>query len=146
MESVSHLRLKTLVFTLIVIVSDSFGNLLFTIGMKQQAEPLLLSPLAYIEAIFRPWVAAGIVLLVIFLLSRMTLLGWADLSYVLPVTSLGYALSALLGKVFLGEHISTHRAVGILSIVAGTAINMLALGLTPFLEPSPEPVEAGRAA
>ena len=32
-------------------------------------------------------------------LSRMALLSWADLSYVLPVTSVGYVLVALIGKI-----------------------------------------------
>ncbi len=117
-----HLQLKTQIFTLIVIFSNPFGDLFLTFGMRQQTEPLLLSPMAYIEAIFRPWTAAGIVLLIVWLLARMTLLGWADLSYVLPVTSLGYVLAALLGKLFMGEQISPHRWAGILLIVGGTAI------------------------
>ena len=50
----------------------------------------LETPLAYIAALFRPWVALGVLLLILWLLSRMTLLSWADLSYVLPVTSVGY--------------------------------------------------------
>ena len=31
----------------------------------------------------------------------MALLSWADLSYVLPVTAIGYVLVALVGRVFL---------------------------------------------
>ena len=45
-------------------------------------------------------------LLILWLLSRMTLLSWADLSYVLPVTSIGYVLVALAGELFLHEAIS----------------------------------------
>ena len=33
-------------------------------------------------------------------------MSWADLSYILPVTAIGYVLSALAGKLFLAEHIS----------------------------------------
>ena len=62
-----------------------------------------LSPLALHPADFQPWVLLGTTLLIFWLLSRMTLLGWADLSYVLPVTSIGYVLNAILGKVFFGE-------------------------------------------
>ena len=54
----------------------------------------------------------GTTLLILWLLSRMTLLGWADLSYVLPVTSIGYVLSAVLGKVFFGEQITWQRWLG----------------------------------
>ena len=52
----------------------------------------------------------------------MSLLSWADLSYVLPVTSVGYVLSALCGKFFLAEQISLTRWAGTLLIVAGTAM------------------------
>jgi len=58
-------------------------------------------------------------LLVVWLLSRMTLLGWADLSYVLPVTAIGYVLTAILGKYFFGEQISWQRWMGTLLIMAG---------------------------
>ena len=73
-------------------------------------------------AIFTPWVALGIALLILWLLSRMVLLSWADLSYVLPVTSLGYVANALMGHFFLGEHITLARWSGTLLIVAGTVL------------------------
>ena len=52
-----------------------------------------ISPLPYIAALFNPWVALGVSLLIVWMLSQMTLLSWADLSYVLPVTSVGYVLA-----------------------------------------------------
>ena len=75
-----------------------------------------------VRAIFAPWVALGIVLLILWLLTRMVLLSWADLSYVLPVTSLGYVANALMGHFFLGEHITLARWSGTLLIVAGTVL------------------------
>ncbi len=72
--------------------------------------------------IFSPYVLLGITLLILWLLSRMALLSWADLSYVLPVTSLGYVASALIGRFFLGEQISPVRWGGTLLIVAGTVL------------------------
>ena len=85
------------------------------------AAALTLPPLDYIPAIFTPWVALGISLLIVWLLSRMALLSWADLSYVLPVTSLGYVASALLGALLperadhaaaLGGHAADRRGNG----------------------------------
>ena len=90
--------------------------------MKHRGEALTLSPLSYIAAIFSPWVALGILLLVLWMLSRMALLSWADLSYVLPVTALGYVANALLGKWFLNEQISLERWLGTLLIVVGTSL------------------------
>jgi drug/metabolite transporter (DMT)-like permease len=52
----------------------------------------------------------------------MALLSWADLSYVLPVTSIGYVIVALIGRVFLNESISTTRWAGIVLIMAGVAL------------------------
>ncbi len=113
---------KTRLFTAIVVSSNALGNLFLTRGMKAFPGTLSLSPVPYISAIFSPWVAAGVALLIVWMLSRMALFGWADLSYVLPVTSMGYVLSALMGRYFLGEHVSLRRWAGTIFIVAGTAI------------------------
>jgi uncharacterized membrane protein len=94
--------------------------------MKHQAAQLGFSPWPYIRLIFSPWVLVGTTLLIFWLLSRMTLLGWADLSFVLPVTSIGYVLTALLGKLFLAEEISWQRWMGTALIVIGMAF----VGLT----------------
>jgi drug/metabolite transporter (DMT)-like permease len=64
----------------------------------------------------------GVSLLIVWLLSRMTLLSWADLSYVLPVTSVGYVLVAFAGRWLLDERITGTRWAGILLIVAGVAL------------------------
>ena len=61
-------------------------------------------------------------MLILWMLSRLTLLSWADLSFVLPVTSLGYVLAALMGKLFLAEEVSWPRWAGTLLIVAGIAL------------------------
>jgi drug/metabolite transporter (DMT)-like permease len=63
-----------------------------------------------------------VVLLILWMASRMALLSWADLSYVLPVTSVGYVLVALAGKILLHEQISTRRWAGIILIMAGVAL------------------------
>ena len=114
--------MKTRVFTIIVILSNVLGNFFLTWGMKHRAEALTLSAGSYIQAILSPWVSLGISLLILWMLARMALLSWADLSYVLPVTSLGYVGNALAGKLFLNEQISASRWTGTLLIVAGTIL------------------------
>jgi uncharacterized membrane protein len=118
----SRIQWKTRAFALLVILSNTLGNFSLTWGMKHRTESLTLSPLSYVQAIFSPWVAAGILLLILWMLSRMALLSWADLSYVLPVTALGYVLNAFMGKLFLDEQITIARWAGTLLIVAGTAL------------------------
>jgi uncharacterized membrane protein len=115
-------RVKTLVFAIVVILSNAIGNLLLTLGVREDKHQLSVSPLDYVVAIFDPWVMAGVALLVLWLLSRMALLSWADLSYVLPVTALGYVASLLLARTFLNEQVSIQRWAGTALIVAGIAL------------------------
>ena len=117
---------KTKALTVFGILPNVLGNFALSWGMKHQATQLADSPLAYIRTIFSPWVLLGTTLLILWLLSRMTLLGWADLSFVLPVTSIGYVLTAILGKVFFAEQITWQRWLGTLAIMIG----MVLVGLT----------------
>lgn len=116
------LRLKTRILTAIVIAANVLGNFFMSWGLKQRGAALGASVLEYLTVFVDPWVAGGVCLLIVWLLSRMTLLSWADLSYVLPITSIGYVLNAIMGWLFLGEHISAARWTGTLLIVAGTAL------------------------
>jgi drug/metabolite transporter (DMT)-like permease len=102
-----------------VTVSAAAGDSLLSQGMKEVGTISFqhLSPL--ILAILNPWVALGILFLLVFFASYMTALSWADLTYVLPATSLGYVLLALIAKFLLHEQISTTRWLGIVLISAG---------------------------
>jgi drug/metabolite transporter (DMT)-like permease len=113
-----RLRAKTWICAVLVVLSNVFGNFFLKRGMP----PELPTPLDYITVLFRPWVALGVVLLILWMLSRMALLSWADLSYVLPVTSIGYVLVALAGRLLLNEQITHRRWMGIVLIVAGVAL------------------------
>src|ERR1019366_7042803 len=93
----ARLRFKTWICATVVVLSNVFGNFFLKKGMP----PKLPTPWSYITVLFDPWVALGVVLLILWMMSRMTLLSWADLSYVLPVTAIGYVLVAVLGRVFL---------------------------------------------
>jgi drug/metabolite transporter (DMT)-like permease len=112
---------KTRLFAAIVILSNTLGNYSIARGMKHLDVPAD-APLRMIQAIFTPWVALGICLLILWLLSRMAFLSWADLSFVVPVTSLGYVANALMGYFYLGEHITGKRWLGTLLIVSGTIL------------------------
>src|SRR5437660_1392009 len=115
----ARLRFKTWVCVTIVVLSNAFGDFFMKRGIPASAQ--LSRPTEYIATLFQPWVAAGVALLILWQMSRMALLSWADLSYVLPVTSIGYVVVALIGKVMLHEEISPVRWAGILLIVAGVA-------------------------
>jgi drug/metabolite transporter (DMT)-like permease len=112
---------------LITLLLRPFGNLSLAWGMKHFPQLLSFHPFLYLKALTDPYVAIGISLLVLALLTRMALLSVADLSFVLPLTATGYILSALLGKIFLGEQVSSGHWLGTLLIFAGVAL----VGSTP---------------
>jgi uncharacterized membrane protein len=116
-----QLRWKTPAFAAIVVLSNVLGNLFLKWGMGQ-ANEITSSPLSFIRAIFNPWVSLGICLLIVWLLSKMFLLSWADLSFVLPVTAFGYVLTTVFSRLFLGEHISAARWAGTFLIAAGSIL------------------------
>jgi uncharacterized membrane protein len=116
------MRLKTLSLSAVVVLLNTAGNFYLGLGMKQA--PADLGP---ILSLLQPWVLLGIALLIVWTLLRMKLLEWADLSYVLPVTAVGYVLNAILGAVFLHESVSVLRWTGTALIMAGASLT----GLTP---------------
>src|ERR1022692_1227110 len=116
----ARLRLKTWICTSIVVFSNPFGDFFLNRGLPDTVH--LSNPLEYIAALFQPLVALGVLLLIVWQLSCMALLSWADLSYVLPVTSIGYVVVALIGKVLPQKAITGRRWAGIVLIVAGVAL------------------------
>lgn len=116
------LLLKTRIMTVIVVLTQVFGDYFLSRGLRQVGSLVGRPPLAFIVALVNPWVALGVGLLILWLFSHMVLLSWADLSYVLPVTSIGYVLVALAGRFLLQESVSWTRWCGILMIVAGVVL------------------------
>jgi len=72
-----------------------------------------------VGAVFTPWVGLGILLLLCFFACYLTALSWADLSYVLPATALGYVVIALLAQWLLGETVTLTRWAGIALVGGG---------------------------
>jgi drug/metabolite transporter (DMT)-like permease len=102
-----------------VAVSAAIGDSLLSRGMKQIGTVSLQNLQHIILAILNPWVALGILFLLCFFASYMTALSWADLTYVLPATSLSYVLLALIAKFALHEQVSATRWAGIVLISGG---------------------------
>jgi uncharacterized membrane protein len=114
-------KTRTLWLALLVILLNASGNLSLTLGMRKIPDKMSANPLDYLHAMFHPFVAFGIVLLILWLLTRMTLFSWADLSFVVPVTAVGYILAAVLGHFLLGETVTVTNWFGTLLIFFGTA-------------------------
>jgi drug/metabolite transporter (DMT)-like permease len=102
-----------------VTVFAAAGDSMLSHGMKQTGSISLHHLSSVILAVLNPWVAVGILLLLAFFASYMNALSWADLTYVLPATSLGYVLLALIAKFALHEQVSPLRWLGIALISGG---------------------------
>jgi drug/metabolite transporter (DMT)-like permease len=102
-----------------ITVFSTAGDSLLARGMKDLGGFSLHNLSGLLLAILNPWVALGILFLLTFFACYMSALSWADLTYVLPATSLGYVLVALIARFGFHEQISPTRWLGIALIAAG---------------------------
>ena len=101
-----------------VTLAAAFGDTFLAIGMKHLG-PVSLTHLA---SFLRPANALGVgwgLLLLVWTGCYLTALSWADLTFVLPATSLAYVAVAFLSRFWLHEQISLARWAGIALITAG---------------------------
>jgi drug/metabolite transporter (DMT)-like permease len=104
---------------LAMMLTASLGDTFLDIGMKRIGPISVTHWSALLGAVMTPWVVAGILMLLGFLASQMTALSWADLTFVLPMTSLSYVMMVLLARFWLHEHVTAWRWAGVALIVAG---------------------------
>jgi uncharacterized membrane protein len=126
LKNLSDKRLHLYGLLVLVILLKPVSNLFLAWGMRHFPETLSTDPVMYVRAVFDPLVAIGIGMQILWMLMRMALLSLADLSFVLPVTAVGYVLSTLLAHIFLNEQVSLERWIGTGLIFLGTAV----VGLT----------------
>src|SRR3977135_3281016 len=124
-ETERRLRIKTLVMVLAMVVCANAGDLMLKRGMTQNGAVQLTS--AGVVHAFRltatnGTIWAGIFFLTGFMVSYMTVLSWADYSYVMPAGAFGYALLTLMAVLFLHESVSPRRWVGVLLIGVGVLL------------------------
>jgi drug/metabolite transporter (DMT)-like permease len=104
---------------LAVSVGAAFGDFFLKMGMNQGRAISVQDMHRAVTAVFNPLVAIGILFLIGFFAAYLTALSWADLTFVLPATGIGYVITALLSVFFLHEHVSIARWIGILLITCG---------------------------
>jgi drug/metabolite transporter (DMT)-like permease len=102
----------------VVAVTAPLGDTLLSMGMSRVGPVSLKQLQTLIYALKTPEILLGIALLICFFSSYLASLSWADLTYVLPATSIGNVIVALLARFWKHEHISLTRWLGILLITA----------------------------
>jgi drug/metabolite transporter (DMT)-like permease len=120
----------------LVALCAPLGDTCLSRGMTGMQSIALNHPATLIAAVFTPWIAVGIALLIGFFASYLTALSWADLTFVLPATAFGNVIVALLSRFWLHEAISPERWAGIVLITLG--VGFVAKG--PSLTERPAPV------
>jgi drug/metabolite transporter (DMT)-like permease len=145
MTAAHTLRTKTYVLIALMVCFGPTGDVLLGKGMKEVGALTGWSPaqLAHflLHAISNPTVWLGICSLLLFFLSYMLVLSWADFSYVLPASAAGYAVVPLLGHLFLAEFVSPLRWTGVAFICLGVAL----VGNTPPNTTAPARISAHAA-
>jgi uncharacterized membrane protein len=120
-----RLRIKTLVMVFAMVVCANAGDLMLKRGMSQIGAVQI--SLAGLTHAFRLTVGngaiwVGILFLSGFMLSYMTVLSWADYSYVMPAGAFGYAMLTFLAVLILHESVSSRRWVGVVLICIGVLL------------------------
>jgi drug/metabolite transporter (DMT)-like permease len=112
---------QAILLAVVVVCFNAVGNLSLAWGMKHIAD-VGVNPFGYVHAMLNPFVATGIVFLILWLLTRMALMSWADLSFVQPLMAIGYVVAAVLGKIVLHEDVGLWHWIGIMLIFAGSIL------------------------
>lgn len=125
----------------LVALCAPLGDTCLSRGMTQLPPITLAHPISLVAAVFTPWIAIGIALLIGFFASYLTALSWADLTFVLPATAFGNVIVALLSRFWLQEAISLERWAGIVLITVGVGFVANGPSLTerPATASSPAP-------
>lgn len=117
---------RTLLWMGIAVIAVTFGDIWMSQTMKGVGEIKiqslrdLLNVAARVLSIPRFWLAVSCMATFFFIWT--SILSYADLTFVLPLTAATYILNALLAPVLLNEVVTPTRWVGVLLISAGVAL------------------------
>ena len=110
----------------IAVVSQSIGNVLLSMGMKELAGKVATGMAAWGGLLYHmvtsPAILIGAALFVVFFILWMTALSRADLSFVLPAVSFEVVLNVAFANWFLQETISPIRWAGVALISIGVLL------------------------
>jgi drug/metabolite transporter (DMT)-like permease len=108
-----------------MVVCATIGDLLLKRGMEPIGA-VAMTPAGAWQA-FRLSMSSGtiwaaIFFLIGFMLINMTVLSWADYSYVMPASAFGYAVVTLAGIFVFGETVTVRRWMGVALICLGVVL------------------------
>jgi drug/metabolite transporter (DMT)-like permease len=112
-----------------IVVFGTMGEIFMSRAMKETGEVKDFRPAALIGVILRAlsvrWMWLGVGMMAIGFFSLLAVFSFENVSFVVPVTALGYVVGALGGRFFLGERVSLQRWIGILLVCAGVTLVLI---------------------
>lgn len=116
----------TAIMVLVIVLSNSAGDLYITRGMKRVGEVSTLNPRVLLsialQVLRNKEFLLGVFFLAVSFFSFLAVLSWADLSFVIPATSIVYAVSVIGARIFLHEEINRMRWAGTILVCMGVAL------------------------
>jgi drug/metabolite transporter (DMT)-like permease len=113
----------------LIVVAGTGGELCVSRAMKVVGEAPSLRPAEVAKVILRalrvPWMWLGGGMMAIAFFALLGALSIYNVSFVVPVTALSYVAGAFGGVVFLREHVSLQRWLGVLLVAIGVTLVFL---------------------
>jgi multidrug transporter EmrE-like cation transporter len=110
----------------LIVAAGTSGELCVSHAMKTVGEVHDFRPAALARFVRRAirvgWMWMGIVMMAVAFFSLLAMLSMENVSFVVPVTALSYAAGAFGALIFLREHISTQRWLGVLLVCVGVTL------------------------
>jgi len=118
--------MMTAIMIVIIVLSNSAGDVFITKGMKRVGEISTLNPVELLKVFGQVFTSRdfplGILCLAVSFFSFLYVLSWADMSFIVPATSIVYVFSVLGARLFLNEEINRMRWLGTLFVCLGVAL------------------------
>ena len=113
----------------LIVVAGTGGELCVSRAMKVVGETPSLRPADVAKIILRalrvPWMWLGVGMMTVAFFALLGALSIYNVSFVVPVTALSYVVGAFGGTVFLREHVSFQRWLGVSLVAIGVALVIL---------------------
>lgn len=117
---------KFLLVLLIALVFEAIGVVFLSQGLKQIGDVPKVTPREMVRVIQRggtnPNVLLGVFFEALFFAGLLILMSRSDVSFLWPLTSLGFVLTTLAAKFILHEQVPGLRWSGVVLIVLGAAL------------------------
>lgn len=117
---------RLLLILLVGLVFEAIGVVLLNQGIKQvgSLERVTVSEVARVvkRSVTNPRILWGVFCEALFFLCLLVLMSRSDVSFIWPLTSLGFVLTTVAAHFYLKEHVSGLRWCGVLLIMLGAGL------------------------